>query len=149
MPVDNDDDVGDFTVLGKTFDLNVETPFVTISQEDLDKYLSSSTPGPIPSKKRKFDGDNADLSSGWLPNLFSNMAASTKPNLQLLNWKYRDVDGRLRLCVTISDGTHATKQATIAEHLVEKIKEAPLYSIITVNSGSILTAVFLALMILN
>jgi len=65
------------------------------------------------------------------------MAASTKPNLQLLNWKYRDVDGRLRLCVTISDGTHATKQATIAEHLVEKIKEAPLYSIITVNSGSI------------
>ena len=49
--------VGDFTVFGKTFDLNVETPFVTISQEDLDKYSSSSTPGPIPSKKRKFDGE--------------------------------------------------------------------------------------------
>ena len=68
--------VGDFTVFGKTFDLNVETQFVTISQEDLDKYLSSSTPGPIPSKKRKFDGDNADLSSGWLSNLFSNMEES-------------------------------------------------------------------------
>ena len=53
--------VRDFTVFGKTFDLNVETPFVTISQEDLDKYLSSSTPGPIPSKKRKFDGYNANL----------------------------------------------------------------------------------------
>ena len=53
--------VWDFTVLGKTFDLNVEMPFVTISQADHDKNLSSSTPGPIPSKKRKFDGNNANL----------------------------------------------------------------------------------------
>ena len=55
----------------------------------------------------------------------------------LINWKYHNIDCHLRLCVTISDGTHATKQARISEEFAEMITEAPLYSIITVNSGNI------------
>ena len=49
--------------------------------------------------------------------------------LQLLNWKYRQITGNQHLCVTLSDGTYATKQAIVTEHLVEAIKEAPLYSV--------------------
>ena len=120
------------------FNLGRITPLKNVTQKDLDQILTSSTPIPK-AQKRKFVPDSAiSLSSGWLNNLFENMNATEIPKLQLLNWKYRQMNGNQHLCVTLSDGTYATKQAIVTENLVEAVKEAPLYSVLEIKSGTIM-----------
>ena len=65
------------------------------------------------------------------------MAATEIPTLQLLNWKFRNVDDIDRLCLTLSDGTHTTKQITVDDDLADVVREAPLYSTLRVQSGTI------------
>ena len=65
------------------------------------------------------------------------MAATEISTLQLLNWKYRTGDSIYRLCLTLSDGTHTTKQITVNYDLADVGREASLYSTLRVHSGTI------------
>ena len=61
------------------------------------------------------------------------MTATEIPTLQLLNWKLRTVDDKDRLCLNLADGTHTT----VDDDLADAVREAPLYSTLRVQSGTI------------
>ena len=42
------------------------------------------------------------------------------------------------MCITLSDGINATKQAFVTEDLEETVREAPLYSLLKVKSATVI-----------
>ena len=121
------------------FNLKTSNSSQPLSRSQFDGILSSSTPGPIPRmrKRKNMEETPVILTSGWLSNLFITMTANEIPTLQLLNWKFRTVESVDRLCLTLSDGTHTTKQITVDDDLADVVREAPLYSTMRVMSGTI------------
>ena len=110
-----------------------------ITDSQFEYALTNCTPGLLPRfKKRKFTDQAEKLSLGWLKKMFETLTSDIHPTLQLLNWKIRNYNGKETLCLTLSDGENATKQVSVTDNLEERIREISLYTLIQINTGTVL-----------
>ena len=55
------------------------------------------------------------------------MRETQSGRLQLINWKYKALNNKEHLCLTVGDGTAVTKHALVNEDLEDLIKSTRLY----------------------
>ena len=89
-------------------------------------------------KKRKISDQAENLTTGWLRQMFEMLTSDLVPTLQLINWKIRVHHGQEKMCLVLSDGVNATKQVFVYDNLDELVKETPLYSLVQIQSGTVL-----------
>ena len=98
-------------------------------------------------KKRKntMDEDDCPLTPGWLEDIFINPRETEPGRVQLMNWRFRNINGEDRLCLTISDGKAVTKHVVANEDLEEEVRQADLYSVFEISVATILDGCMLLL----